>query len=87
MRVRSKDAHSRPSSRTCFFIAAIQERRKYGAIGWNIAYQWMTSDLTYRVLYDYTRPASFASMICLSSSRSRSRFSRVASSWQSSLAS
>jgi dynein heavy chain len=55
----------------CFFIAAIQERRQYGAIGWNIAYQWMTSDLTYRVLYDYTRPASFASMICLSSPRSR----------------
>ena len=25
-------------------IAAIIERRKYGAIGWNIQYQWMTSD-------------------------------------------
>ena len=31
----------------CFFNAVIQERRKYGAIGWNIAYQWMTSDLIF----------------------------------------
>ena len=28
----------------CFFNAVIMERRKYGAIGWNIAYQWMNSD-------------------------------------------
>jgi len=27
-----------------YFHAAIIERRKYGAIGWNIQYQWMTSD-------------------------------------------
>ena len=27
-----------------YFHAAILERRKYGAIGWNIAYQWMNSD-------------------------------------------
>lgn len=27
-----------------YFHAAILERRKYGAIGWNIPYQWMTSD-------------------------------------------
>ena len=27
-----------------YFHAAILERRKYGAIGWNIAYEWMTSD-------------------------------------------
>jgi dynein heavy chain len=27
-----------------YFHAAILERRKYGAIGWNIAYQWMTAD-------------------------------------------
>jgi dynein heavy chain len=27
-----------------YFHAAILERRKYGAIGWNIPYMWMTSD-------------------------------------------
>lgn len=27
-----------------YFHAAIIERRKYGAIGWNIQYQWMASD-------------------------------------------
>jgi len=28
-----------------YFHAAILERRKYGAIGWNVQYQWMNSDL------------------------------------------
>jgi len=27
-----------------YFHAAILERRKYGSIGWNIPYEWMTSD-------------------------------------------
>lgn len=27
-----------------YFHAAILERRKYGAIGWNIPYEWMNSD-------------------------------------------
>lgn len=27
-----------------YFHSAILERRKYGAIGWNVAYQWMNSD-------------------------------------------
>lgn len=27
-----------------YFHAAILERRRYGAIGWNIAYEWMNSD-------------------------------------------
>jgi len=41
-----------------FFHATILERRKFGAIGWNIPYEWMNSDFEtclkqLKVIYDF----------------------------------
>jgi len=53
-----------------FFNAVIQERRKYGAIGWNIPYQWMTSDLTFaqanlKIFLDEPGPIPFEALIAI----------------------
>ncbi|KAJ3207853.1 Dynein heavy chain 6, axonemal [Entophlyctis luteolus] len=34
----------------CFFNAIIQERKKFGALGWNICYDWSNSDLEVSII-------------------------------------
>ena len=40
----------------CFFNAIVQERKKYGPLGWNIPYTFTSSDL--EVHYDATHTVS-----------------------------
>ena len=39
------DIYKKLAFATAFFNALILERRKFGAVGWNIRYDWMNSDL------------------------------------------
>merc|ERR1711998_340500 len=39
------DVYKRLLFATAFFNALILERKKFGAVGWNISYGWMNSDL------------------------------------------
>ena len=48
-----------------FFNALILERRKFGAVGWNIPYEWMNSDLKTAIMQVRSSSSSSSSSTSL----------------------